>query len=131
MSYLRKVYGREWILKDGRWHELRDGKEILQRLATTTEVEMAAEIEGLREENKSLTRRLEDWEETQRSIMDEPCREDEVHCTCVPVLRTEIKKVRKECRVAADWLDLAHGRNLDDWPEVFWWIRFAANEKET
>ncbi len=62
----------------------------------------ADEIDRLLKKSERLAVRLADWEETQRSIMDEPCRGDEVHCTCVPVLRTEITRLREKVRDARE-----------------------------
>ena len=39
---------------------------------------------------------LEDIKEAHRVIIEEPCRTDEKHCTCVPALRMEIARLKKE-----------------------------------
>lgn len=43
--------------------------------------------------------------------------------------QAEIEQLRKQCAETAEWLNEAHGKNLDDWPEIFWWIREAAEAK--
>ena len=36
-----------------------------------------------------------DWRETQRKVMTESCDPDFKHCTCVPVLRAEMKRLKE------------------------------------
>ncbi len=58
------------------------------------------------EKNKRLDKLLEthlqtlidfykEVSEVHEKIMDEKCASDEIHCTCVPVLREEIKRLRQ------------------------------------
>jgi len=51
-------------------------------------LDLATELTALRE-------RVKDYEDTQRTIMSERCG-DEVHCTCVPPLRAEVKRLTVE-----------------------------------
>ncbi len=36
------------------------------------------------------------------------------------------KRLQRDIKQIADWLNETFGPNLDDWPEVYWWIREAA-----
>lgn len=48
----------------------------------------------LRVECDRLRAEVADWRETQRSVIEEKCPTDEVHCTCVPMLRKELAELR-------------------------------------
>jgi len=52
-------------------------------------------FDGLRAELTALRERVKDYEEDRRTIMSERCG-DEVHCTCVPPLRAEVKRLTAE-----------------------------------
>jgi len=43
---------------------------------------------------KELELEVEDWRNDQKRVMEERCGDDRRHCTCVPGLRREIKKLR-------------------------------------
>lgn len=47
------------------------------------------QISLLKNENERLTKYIEDHEDDTRKVLEEKCAPDEVHCTCVPVLRRE------------------------------------------
>ena len=49
----------------------------------------------------SLRAEVEDWRETQRSVMSETCPTDEKHCTCVPMLKKENASLRKQLEETA------------------------------
>lgn len=50
----------------------------------------------LRRRNAELERELADIKESYRNVLAEPCESDDrVHCTCVPALKAEIKRLRK------------------------------------
>jgi len=51
-------------------------------------------FELIDDENQKLRERLNDWEDTVKAVMSEECDSDEKHCTCVPILREQIKKLR-------------------------------------
>ena len=65
--------------------------------------ELRAENRCLRLENGCLRAKLEDWELGVAAVMGERC-DDERHCTCVPVLRREIKRLRKRFEAAEEAL---------------------------
>ncbi len=46
----------------------------------------------------------EDVKETYRNIIDEKCHGDEIHCTCVPALRTELKALKEEIENGDYWM---------------------------
>lgn len=49
-----------------------------------------------------LEAELADWRDTQRSVMAERCGDDREHCTCVPVLRREIERLRDLLQASLD-----------------------------
>ncbi len=53
--------------------------------------ELYKTIATLTKENENLKFKLSDWQDTQKSVMSETCPSDEKHCTCVPMLKKEIK----------------------------------------
>lgn len=55
------------------------------------------DILRLQKEHEAVVAELEDWKNAARGAMDERCGANEVHCTCVPLLRA----------AAARWKDLA------------------------
>jgi hypothetical protein len=65
----------------------------LRRVAGFVMCESADEIERLREE-------LADIRDGNRTILDEKCASDEVHCGCVPTLRGEVERLRNQDIVA-------------------------------
>lgn len=54
--------------------------------------------EKMIQENAKLREYKEDIEATYKRIMDEECPTDEVHCTCVPLLIMEIKKLKERLK---------------------------------
>lgn len=60
----------------------REGLEILKDENT-----------DLRQANRNLGQQLEDWEDTVKGAMHPKA--DEVHCTCCPALRAEVKRLTK------------------------------------
>ncbi len=72
--------------------------------------ELEVEVERLKVE-------LADWHSSASQIMAEPCRDNEVHCTCVPALRKEIERLNdfleregfRRCDIAACNCDSWHG----------------------
>ena len=52
-------------------------------------------------EIETLKAQLNDWESGVKSALDEKCNLEEKHCTCVPALRMEIKKLEKEIKQMA------------------------------
>lgn len=61
---------------------------------------------------KELEEYKADIEEETRMVMSEKCADDEVHCTCVPVLRQKIAELEKEVN---NWKEFAahESRNKD------------------
>jgi regulator of replication initiation timing len=53
-------------------------------------------VVALEMENSKLRERLNDIKEVHDMIMAEQCPDQYIHCTCVPVLRGEIKVLRKK-----------------------------------
>lgn len=57
------------------------------------------------EELEAEVKRLQDWkadvEDSTRMAMDEECILNERHCTCVPLLRDEVKRLRGEAAEAS------------------------------
>jgi hypothetical protein len=53
------------------------------------------ELERLEAENQRLREEIQSRDEWHRAVMDEECPDDEKHCTCVPLLRDEIRQLRK------------------------------------
>jgi len=44
----------------------------------------------------TLQEKLDDWQESHSRVINEPCREDEIHCTCVPPLRREVTDLKEQ-----------------------------------
>jgi len=53
------------------------------------------EIERLQVENQKLHAELHERNEQHRRVIESPC-PDEQHCTCVPILRREIERLKAE-----------------------------------
>lgn len=51
-------------------------------------------IKALQDENEEQRTKLADIDEYHRRVMAERCVDDERHCTCVPVFRAEVKRLR-------------------------------------
>ena len=60
-----------------------------------------------------LEAELADIHETHREIMAEECAPDEMHCTCVPVLRAEVERLKADC---IGW-KTALARDHDAWQQ--------------
>jgi chromosome segregation ATPase len=56
-------------------------------------------------EANKLRIRLADWQDTHNQIMEEKCAGDEKHCTCVPSLRVEIKRLTAEIEELEEEID--------------------------
>ena len=65
--------------------------ELFQAQSKSSRLE--ARCNDLEAENAALRENLNDIQEVHDRIMAEKCPGDEVHCTCVPVLRTELLKI--------------------------------------
>ncbi len=52
------------------------------------------------EELERLRAELADIHDQHRRVMSEKCPTDEVHCTCVPVLRREVERLERALRKA-------------------------------
>jgi hypothetical protein len=77
--------------------------------------EAAAELASLREELQDYKDDAEQSKNVFNRILDEKCPSDEVHCTCVPHLREEYKKLEAECDALKLVVDaVLTGRGLDD-----------------
>lgn len=51
-------------------------------------------LDRIKAENEQLKEELADIEDATKGAMDEKCDLDERHCTCVPLLRAEVKQLR-------------------------------------
>jgi tRNA(Ile)-lysidine synthase TilS/MesJ len=49
----------------------------------------------VRGERDRLRDELSEWNDAAKTAQDEVCTAGEVHCTCVPLLRSEIKRLRE------------------------------------
>jgi hypothetical protein len=70
---------------------------------------MRKEVKALREENERLKEELADIQETYQKVMSEKCPGDEIHCTCVPVLREEIKQLKSQVRIDGNCVSIGPG----------------------
>ena len=66
---------------------------------------IVAKIERLQDENTNLRDELSVIAEEHRMVMSEKCPSDEMHCTCVPVLRREIARLREAKRELVETLE--------------------------
>jgi hypothetical protein len=55
---------------------------------------MSDELTALRAENARLKDDLAAVQEVHKQVMSERCPTDEKHCTCVPILRSELTKLK-------------------------------------
>jgi len=69
--------------------------EILEYLFT--------EREGLQRENLDLKLQLDilkdkvaDWESSFKFVLDDKCIDEQLHCSCVPILQSRIKELEKK-----------------------------------
>ena len=69
--------------------ELREQNEELQILYAVTEEKWLKAKERIAE----LTEELEDWRDNACRVLAEECAPDEMHCSCVPVLRRRIAEL--------------------------------------
>lgn len=67
--------------------------EVAAGFASLAESNLAA-IRELESEKDSLRERLGEWEADVRAVMDDPCHDGAHHCTCVPLLRDEVRRLR-------------------------------------
>ena len=51
---------------------------------------------------KQLEEQIADMNDAYKVVMDEKCADDEIHCTCVPALRQQIKQLEDERRMYLD-----------------------------
>lgn len=51
----------------------------------------------LKERNKELENKIEDWENAEKFVLGTDCPTDEIHCGCVVVLKHRIKELKKLC----------------------------------
>jgi hypothetical protein len=64
-------------------------------------------VDHLRSEYLRLRDQLQEIQEVQDAVMAEKCAGDEVHCTCVPVLRAEVKALNQEIAELKEIIKLA------------------------
>lgn len=69
--------------------ELNDLKQSIADLSHPNCKMLLAELDALKAE-------VADWRDTQRAVMSEKCQTDEVHCTCVPMLKKKIAELEAE-----------------------------------
>ena len=57
---------------------------------------LLAEVSILNDRIKQLEEELKDINDSWKIVINEECAKDEVHCTCVPVLRAELLELEKK-----------------------------------
>jgi len=92
----------EWLDVTELGHENKSLRATLQKVRRQrdAENERAWKVTAQRD---ALKARLDEIAEQQRIIMAEPCDASERHCTCVPILRREVERLKQElgdCRNA-------------------------------
>ena len=91
---LQKLFD-DWSLADQLSGEIKtallNAKDEIARLS--------AEVERLKAECDKLQEQLDDIATAHRQVMEERCPTDEIHCTCVPILKAEI--AAKDAEIAA------------------------------
>ena len=106
------IQGKSWHAGFERWiiMDREVGVIFMDDLPRQMEAESVCvafnSVDELRAENAKLRAELDDWRATQREALGEMCG-DEQHCSCVPMLRREIKRLREAMREAFDWLQNA------------------------
>ena len=83
--------------------ELKEYKDVADKLDNLQQRQ--------REEIASLLAEVEDWRETQRSVMSETCPTDEKHCTCAPMLKKENASLRAEVKRLAELEQVAYWKD--------------------
>lgn len=91
---------------DGQWTHLLDAVSrqrtelaVADEHLATCRVEMDRarhDATVLTVDNARLRTELDDRDEAHRRVMAEQCAPDERHCTCVPALRAEVRRLQKE-----------------------------------
>jgi len=65
-----------------------------------------------------LEAQLADWQDNQRTIMQEKCPTDEVHCTCVPTLRKALEEANEDAERLSfklqEYADADDGASLEN-----------------
>jgi len=74
----------------------------------------AREISTLQSRIAELEAQAKDWHDNQRTIMQEKCPTDEVHCTCVPTLRKALTEANEDAERFYQW-SIAKG---EDWNKL-------------
>lgn len=73
-----------------------------------------ADVDYKRQDNKikELQAEVDDWRNTQNSVMSEKCPTDEVHCTCVPMLKAEVEKLKLSIAILESPKDDREARHI-------------------
>jgi len=66
-------------------------------------------VNNLSRKVKRLEAELEDFKNSEKFVLSEDCPTDEKHCGCVPILKSEVKRVRVELD---DWKMIARNRGI-------------------
>ena len=83
-----------------REEEMSDIKDRMVFLADEGNFYEACLVAG--EYIKQLEEQIADMNDAYKVVMDEKCADDEIHCTCVPALRQQIKQLEDERRMYLD-----------------------------
>ena len=101
---------RELIELDAENEKLKHkGYELTQKLAH-------AQVE-----NEELKEESDEFDKLYKRVIDEKCPSDELHCTCVPILRMEIDRLNKiveEADEAMQTTSMPFGYNVGCQPEL-------------
>jgi hypothetical protein len=94
-----KEYGK-YVEFDDLLSEIQDVREEFIKFSNT----LINRNLALKAEIKSLKQYKADIDEAHKQVMSESCPPDEKHCTCVPILRAEIARLREVNRGLVDAL---------------------------
>jgi len=84
-----------------KYFKLEDAKKLVVELSEIKNfqygmfINALREIVSLNEEIDNLRYIIEDYREGIAKVLDEKCPSDEVHCGCVPILRQEIERLKR------------------------------------
>jgi hypothetical protein len=67
---------------------------------------LAEALHRCQKERDRLSDELSEWKDAAKTAQDEVCTAGEVHCTCVPLLRSEIKRLRDKLQTTKEGSDI-------------------------
>lgn len=96
---------RETLMMESKGHPPSTMRRVSESMVQAQIRRLESHIAALRAENERLRDYKEDVENAVKMSLDEVCTADEKHCTCVPLLRQEVKLLKKDKRELVEALE--------------------------